>query len=77
MRTVDLADVGITLMAEIHVYGMMQKLQIYFPEQRDKLVDIMGIYLNCIMHQLSDGQRRKTCADSDWSDMTIQGAFII
>ena len=28
------------------------------------------------MYQLSDGQRRQTCEDSDWSDTTIQGAFI-
>ena len=37
---------------------------------------MLGIYLNCRMHQLSDGHKRQTCEDSDWSDTNIQGDFI-
>ena len=77
MRTVAFAGVGIPLMAYITVYGMMEKLQRSYPERRDELVEILVIDLNWIMHQFSEGQRRYKCADSDCSDTTIQGAFII
>ena len=53
-----------------------EKLQRFYPKRRDELFEMMVIYLNWIMHQLSDGQSRKTCAYSDWSDTTIQGDFI-
>ena len=76
MRTVSFAGVGTPLMVDIPVYGMMEKLQRSHPESRGELVEMLGIYLNWIMHQFSDGQISKTCEDSDWSDMTIQGAFI-
>ena len=76
MRTVAFAGVGIPLMVDIPVYGMMEKLQRSYPKRRDELVEIMVIDLDWRMHQLSDGQRRQTCADSDWSDTTIQGDFI-
>ena len=76
MRTVDFAGVGILLMVDIPVYGIMEKLQYSYPERRDELVERLGIDLNCRMHQLSDGQMRQNCACSDWSDTTIQGDFI-
>ena len=53
-----------------------EKLQRFYPKRRDELFEMMVIYLNWIMHQLSGGQSRKTCAYSDWSDTTIQGDFI-
>ena len=77
MCIVAFADVGIILMADIHVYGTMEKLQRSEPERRDELVDMLAIDINWIMYQLSDGQRRQTCTDSDWSDKIIQGDFII
>ena len=76
MRTVAFAGFGILMMADIPVYGMMEKLQRSYPERFDEIFDILGIGINWIMHQLSDGQRRQTCAYSDWSDTTVQGAFI-
>ena len=76
MNTVVFAGVGILLMADIPVYGIMGKLQYSYSESRDELVEMLDIYLNWIMHQWSYGQRRQTCADSDWSDTTIQGDFI-
>ena len=75
-RTVVFTGVVITLMADITVYGMMEKLQCSYPECHDELVEILGIDINWIIHQLSDSQRRQTCADYDWSDTTIQCAFI-
>ena len=65
MHTVYFAGVGIPLMADIPVYGMMEKLHHYQPERRDELVEMLGIYLNWRMDQLSDGQRIQMCADSD------------
>jgi len=59
MRTVAFAGVGIPLMADIPVHGMMEKLQSSYPERRDELVEMLGIDLNWRMHQLSDGQRRR------------------
>ena len=76
MRTVSFAGVGTPLMVDIPVYRMMEKLQRSHPESRGELVEMLGIDLNCRMHKLSDGQRRQTCADYDWSDTTIQGDFI-
>ena len=76
MRTVALTGVGVMLMAEIHFYGMIEKLQFSYPERRDDLVEILGIDINWRMHHFSDGQRIQTCVDSYWSDTTIQGAFI-
>ena len=55
---------------------MMVKLQCSYPERRDDIVEMLGIDLNRIIHQLIDGHRRQTFEDSDSSDMTIQGAFI-
>ena len=63
-------------MADIPVYGMIEKLQRSYPERRDEFVDILGIDLNWRVHKLSDGQRRNMCAYSNWSDMTIKCAFI-
>ena len=77
MRKVDFAGVSILLMSGILVYGMMEKLQRSYPERRDELVEILCIYLNCRMHQLSEVQRRQTFEDYDWSYTTIQGDFII
>ena len=77
MRTVSFADVGVPLMSYIPVYGVMEKLQSSYPKRRDDLVEILGIYLNWRMHQLSEAQRRQTFAYYDWSDTTIQGDFII
>ena len=76
MHTVAFVGVGILLMAEIPVYVMMVKLQCSYPERRDDIVEMLGIDLNRIIHQLIDGHRRQTFEDSDSSDMTIQGAFI-
>lgn len=59
MRTVAFAGVGVPLMADIPVSGMMTKLQESYPERRDELVEMLGIDLNWRMHQLSDGQRRR------------------
>jgi len=59
MRTVAFAGAGVPLMADIPVYGMMQRLQESYPERRDELVEMLGIDLNWRMHQLSDGQRRR------------------
>ena len=59
MRTVAFAGVGVPLMADIPVHGMMKKLQESYPERRDELVEMLGIDLNWRMHQLSDGQRRR------------------
>ena len=63
-------------MEDIPVYGMMEKLHRSHPERCDELVDMLGIDINFRMHQLSDGKRIQACADYDWSDTTIQGAFI-
>ena len=59
MRTVAFAGAGVPLMADIPVYGMMEKLQNSYPDRRDELVEMLGIDLNWRMHQLSDGQRRR------------------
>ena len=77
MRKVDFTGVGIPLMSDTLVHGMMEKLQRSYPERQDELVEILGIYLNWRMHQLSEAQRRQTFAYYDWSDTTIQGDFII
>ena len=76
MNTVAFVGVGIPLMADIPVYGIMEKLQSSYPERRGELVEIMGIDLNFIIRHFSDGQRIQTCADYDWSHTTIQGDFI-
>ena len=76
MCTVAFAGVGILLMAEIPVYGIMEKLQRSYPNSHDELVEMPGIDLNWRMYQLSDSHRIPRCADYYWSDMTIQGAFI-
>ena len=76
IHTVALAGVGILLMADIPVYGMMEKLQRSCPKRHDELVEMLGIYPNCRMHQLRGGHRRHMCADSYWSDTTVQDAFI-
>ena len=55
MHTVALAGVGIPLMADIPVYGMMEKLQYSYPKRHDELVDMLGTDINRIMNQLSDG----------------------
>ena len=65
MRTFSFASVDIPLMADIPFHGMMENIQRSYPERHDVLVDMLGIDLNWIMHQLSDGQRIQTCADSD------------
>ena len=65
MRKIAFAGVVILLMEDIPVYGMMEKLHHYQPERRDELVEMLGIYLNWRMDQLSDGQRIQMCADSD------------
>ena len=65
MHPVAFLGVGIMLMADIPVYGMMEKLQHSYPNRCDELVEMMGIYLNWIMNQLSNGQRRQTCSDYD------------
>ena len=59
MRTVSFADVGVPLMSYIPVYGVMEKLQSSYPKRRDDLVEILGIYLNWIIHQLSEVQRSR------------------
>ena len=58
MHTVTFEGAVVTLMVDIPVDGIMKKSQHYYPECHDELVDIMGIYLNWIMNQLSDRQRR-------------------
>ena len=75
MHTFTFLGVGIPLMEDIPVYGMMEKLHRSYPERCDELVDMLGIDLNWIMHQLSDSNWRQTCADSDWSDTTISRCF--
>ena len=57
MCTVAFAGVGILLMTDIPVYGMMEKLQRSYPERCDELVDMLGIYINWRMHQLSEVHR--------------------
>ena len=63
-------------MANIPVYGMMEKLQRSYSERRYDLVEILGIDINRIMHQLSDVQSRNTWADYDRSDTTIKAYFV-
>ena len=46
------------MIANISFYGMMGKLQSSYPEHHDELVEIMGININWIIHQLSVWQRR-------------------
>ena len=58
MRTVAFSGVGVMLIANIYVSGMIKKLQNYYPEHRDEFVEIIGIYLNCIMNLLSDRKKR-------------------
>ena len=65
MHTVAFTGVEILLMADIPVYGVMEHLQHSCPESCDELVEMLGIYLNWIIHQLSDGQKRQTCEDYD------------
>ena len=72
--TVAFTGVGIPLMEDIPVYGMMGMLQCSYSGRHDELVEILDIDINCIINQLSESQRIQTCADSDWSDNTIQGA---
>ena len=59
MRTIAFAGVGVPLMGDIPVHGMMERLQRSYPERRDELVEMLGIDINWRMHQLSDGQRRR------------------
>ena len=76
MRKVDFTGFGIPLMSDTLVHGMMEKLQRSCPKRHDELVEMLGIYPNCRMHQLRGGHRRHMCADSYWSDTTVQDAFI-
>ena len=46
MRTVAFAGVGILLMADISVYGIMGKLQCSYPENCYELVEMLDIDLN-------------------------------
>ena len=77
IHTVAFAGVGIRVMTDIPVNGMLEKLQRSYPERHDEFFEIMGIDINWRMHQFSDGQRRQTCTYYDWSDTDIQGEFII
>ena len=43
--------------SEIPVYGIMEKLQHSYPDHHDDVVEMIGLYINWIMQQLSDGQR--------------------
>ena len=38
---------------------MMEKLQLYHPDHRYELVEMLSIDINWIIHQLSDNQRRR------------------
>ena len=50
MCTVAFLGVGVMLIANITVYGMIKNLQHYYPEHRDELFEITGIDLNWIMN---------------------------
>ena len=58
MRKVEFSVVGVPLMEDILFHGIMEKLQSSYPEHHDELVEIMGININWIIHQLSVWQRR-------------------
>ena len=58
MCTVAFSGVGVLLIANITVYGMIKRLQHYYSEHRDDLFEILGIDLNWIMNLLSDRHRR-------------------
>ena len=46
MCTFDFVGVGIPLMAETPVYGIMEKLQSSYPNSHDEIFEILGIDLN-------------------------------
>ena len=46
-------------MADMPVHEMMGKLQHSYPKSCDELVDMLGIYLNCIMNKLSVSHRKR------------------
>ena len=56
--TVAFLCVDVLVIANISFDGMMGKLQSSYPEHHDELVEIMGININWIIHQLSVWQRR-------------------
>ena len=59
MHTISFEGVGITLMSDIHIYGMMEKLQHCYTERCDDIFDMVNIYLHWRFHQLSDKKRRR------------------
>ena len=46
MNTFTFAGVGVLLMEDITVHGMMETLQHYYPERCDELVEMLGIDIN-------------------------------
>ena len=51
VHTVAFEGVGIPLMADIPVYGIMEKLQCSYPKRHDELVDMLGTDINRIINQ--------------------------
>ena len=58
MRTVAFAGVGIPLMEDIPVHGMMEKLHHSYSKHCDEIVQILGKDLNRRMNQFSYGKMR-------------------
>ena len=58
MSTVELVGIVIMFTEDIPVHMIMEKLQGYWPDNCDELIEILGIYLKWRMHQLIDGKRR-------------------
>ena len=58
MQTVAFSVIVVLLMEDTPDYGIMEMLHQYYPERRDEIVEILGIDLNWIVHQLSDNHRR-------------------
>ena len=53
MLTVSLAGIGVPLMTDIPVHLMMEKLNCDYPDHHNDLVEMLVIYINWIMNQLS------------------------
>ena len=58
MRKVEFSVVGVPLMEDILFHGIMEKLQSSYPKHHDDFVEVLGIDLNWIIHQLIGGKRR-------------------
>ena len=55
MRTVEYAVLDVSLMEFIPVHGMIEELQIFYLERRNRLVEMLFMDFNWRMNQLSYG----------------------